>query len=164
MYGQSGIYWCDTRALVAAGTTWTQIATVLEGTVNISESEAGMTPISVEEIDTPLVIIYGANGPTTYTADIPDLSSDVVASLFGAVADVTNTNVYREPDAKAEKSGMFLYVPKSGPKLCFTNAKLKANKNGNPSKTGTMNIHVQVVAQEGGDGVAAESTGVMWIY
>ena len=164
MYGQSGIYWCADRALVAAGTVWTQIASVLEGTVNISQSEPGMTNINVEEHDIPLVVIYGATGPTTYTADIPDLASDVVVSLFGAVVDALNTNVYREPDELPEKEGMFLYVPKSGPKLCFTNAKLKANKNGTPSKTGTMNIHINVVAQAGGDGTAAEATGVMWIY
>lgn len=161
--GLTGIYWCSTRAAITGSTVWNQIGYCKEGTAELTTADPTITDTNIEESDFPIKRNYKA-GLTTFKAEIPDLSGDVLASVYNIVADTTNTNAYYLPETIAVQDGMFLIVPKSGVKgIVFTNAEMVASPpKGKTGKSEQLVISITVTALKGG-GTGFEKNAIMVI-
>lgn len=153
--GLYGVY------IAAAGTSlasmdWIHLADNLEGTVSLSQDDAELTEIYVEESDLPIESNEKA-GVRTFNSSIPDLSAGVLQTLFwgnleaskasSATQDGKDVTRFEMPDSAQSVYYAFKFVPKSGAKaFIFTKGKVAAKVSGTMSKTETMNVDLVVTS------------------
>lgn len=148
--GLYGVYIAEVGVL-DENVEWRHVSDTLQGTASITQDDAELTEIFVEESDLPIESNEKA-GVRKFQGSIPDLSFDVLNTYFGAtvesaVQDGENVERVAMPDSSEAIYYMFKFVPKSGAKaLIFTKGKVSAKVNGNMSADETLNVDIVVTS------------------
>jgi hypothetical protein len=144
--GLVGIEYADIATDGGVGTSFSAVAKTYRNSCNIAHEDSQVTEFLSEEDDEPIEALVSP-GRKIYTYQVMNTDPEVQQFFMGGTVDAASGNdpaVWHAPDVMPTIEKSVKFIPKAGPTLTITRARITAKESGQYSREGIGLIDITV--------------------